>query len=411
MLYWCYMKILIAADLHWPTINGVAVFSRNLAQGLAARGHEVIVVAPSQRRSGLADVEMDGDYKIIRTMSVPFPFYQNFRISVSPRREMKRIIEEFEPDVIHIQMLLGIGQAAMRYGTRYDIPVVTSNHAIPDNLLDNIRLLAPVSRPISYLITEYGARFHSKADYITMPTQAAIDMLTEGREDLPDIPIEAVSNGIDLSRFRPTKAKVATYKKFKIPQDATVISYVGRLDAEKHISVLIDSFARLQEISNLPPLHLLIVGSGTESERLQNQVHELGINSKVTFTGRVTDDEIVELHKVGDVFCMPSPAELQCIAALEAMASGKPVVAVNAGALYELCQDGRNGFLCEKDDVEGIAAALETLARDEKMRAKYGKESLKIASEHDMETTLNTFETIYKRVIQTKTYVLPQRLL
>lgn len=142
------MKILIAADLHWPTINGVAVFNRNLAKGLAERGHEVLVVAPSQRRSGLAGEEQDGNYLIKRTISVPFPFYQNFRISVSPRREMKKIIEEFGPDVIHIQMLLGIGQAAMRYAKRYNIPVVATNHAIPENLMDNIRLLAPISGPL-----------------------------------------------------------------------------------------------------------------------------------------------------------------------------------------------------------------------------------------------------------------------
>lgn len=405
------MKILIAADLHWPTINGVAVFSRNLAHGLAARGHDVLVVAPSQRRSGRGYEETDGNYQIIRTMSVPFPFYQNFRISVSPRREMKRIIEEFEPDVIHIQMLLGIGQAAMRYGTRFGIPIVATNHAIPENLMDNIRLLAPISKPINYLITEYGARFHSKADYVTMPTKAAIDMLAAGRDDLPDIPIEAVSNGIDLSQFRPTKPGAKLYKKFAIPKDKTIISYVGRLDSEKHVSVLLDAFSMLLDRSDLPPLHLLIVGGGTESERLENQAYDLDIYDRTTFTGRVSDEEIIELHKIGDIFCMPSPAELQCIAALESMASGKPIVAVDAGALYELCQDGRNGFLCEKDDTKGIAAALETLARDEKMRKKFGAESLKIAREHDIETTLDRFEAIYDQVIASKTHVLPQRLL
>lgn len=405
------MKILIAADLHWPTINGVAVFSRNLARGLADRGHEVIVVAPSQRRSGRGYEEIDGNYTIIRTMSVPFPFYQNFRISVSPRREMKKIIEEFEPDLIHIQMLLGIGQAAMRYGTRYNLPIVATNHAIPENLMDNIRLLAPVSKPINYLITEYGARFHSKADYITMPTQAAIDMLIKGREEMASgLRLHAISNGIDLSRFQPGPADPEIYRKFKIPTGKTIISYVGRLDSEKHVSVLIDAFYWLRK-NTKQPLHLLIVGSGTDGERLENQVYELGMRRSVTFTGRVTDDEIVQLQKVGDIFCMPSPAELQCIAALEAMASGKPVVAVDAGALYELCQDGRNGYLCRKDDVEQITDALLDLVDHPKKRAKFGKESIAIATTHDIKHTLDEFEKIYKKLIKTKKYELPQRLL
>jgi glycosyltransferase involved in cell wall biosynthesis len=404
------MKILIAADLHWPTINGVATFSRNLAQGLAARGHDVVVIAPSQRRTGLAEEEWDGSYLVKRTMSVPFPFYQNFRISVSPRREVRRIIEEFEPDVIHIQMLLGIGQATMRYAKRYNIPVVATNHAIPENLMDNIRLLAPVSGPINRLITEYGARFHSKADHITMPTQAAIDMLTSGRDELPDVPLEAVSNGIDLSRFTPAKASKAIYEKYNIPTDHLIVSYIGRLDSEKHISVLINAFYQVQQTTQ-KPVHLVIVGFGTESERLENQVYQLGIHDCVTFTGRVSDDEIVQLHKVGDVFCMPSPAELQCIAALEAMASGKPVVAVDAGAVGELCQTERNGFLCEKDDVDQIANALTTLLNDDAMRNRFGEQSIAIASTHDITYTLNRFEEIYTELIGSKTRSQPQRLL
>jgi glycosyltransferase involved in cell wall biosynthesis len=85
------MKILIASDLHWPTINGVATFSRNLARGMAERGHEVHVIAPSQ--TGKKCKEIDGNYVIHRTASVPFPFYQNFRISLNPSREEKNIID------------------------------------------------------------------------------------------------------------------------------------------------------------------------------------------------------------------------------------------------------------------------------------------------------------------------------
>lgn len=404
------MKILIAADLHWPTINGVATFSRNLAKGLADRGHEVIVIAPSQRRTGRGSEEIDENHVVKRTISVPFPLYQNFRISVAPQLEVKKIIEEFEPDVVHIQMLLGIGQATMRYAQKYNIPVVTTNHAIPDNLLENIRMLAPVSKQLSYLITEYGARFHKKSDFITMPTQAAIDMLAAGRTDLPDVPIKPVSNGIDLSRFQATKPGVAIYEKFNLPKDRKIISYVGRLDSEKHIHVLINAFNKVLARTNVP-IHLLIVGGGTDAERLENQVYELGIHDRVTFTGRVTDDEIVELHKVGDVFAMPSPAELQCIAALEAMSSGKPVVAVNVGAVYELCQTDRNGFLCEKDDDEQMANALQQLVENDDLRARYAKESLAIAKTHDMNHTLDQFEEIYEHVIASKTRELPQRLL
>ncbi len=397
-----YMKILIAADLHWPTINGVATFSRNLAKGLSDRGHEVLVIAPSQ--TGKSYEEYDGNYLIKRTRSVPFPFYQNFRISPTPQMEVRKIIREFQPDVIHIQMAMFLGLGARTYALKYNIPLIATNHAMPENLMDNIRLLAPISKPIQYLMVEYGARFHSKVDYITLPTRSAIDMFGEDRVS---VPVEPVSNGINLSKFQPTKPDDEIYEKFNLPKDKDIITYIGRLDAEKHVPVLIKAFTKIIADNR----HLLIVGDGTDAEHLRNIVLSTGIAGHVTFTGRVSDDEIVQLHKVGKIFCVPSPAELQCIALLEAMASGKPAVAVDAGALSELCQDGVNGILCEKDNVEEIADALETMLSDKKLHAKYAKASLAIAKTHDISHTLTRFEEIYAQVIATKTPVLPQRLL
>lgn len=389
------MKILIASDLHWPTINGVATFSRNLARGMAERGHEVIVIAPSQ--TGKAYKEVDGNYVIHRTVSVPFPFYQNFRISLNPGREVKKIIDHFDPDMIHIQMLMSIGQAAMKYGNKYGIPIVSTNHAMPENLMDNLKLLAPVSRPINYILKEYGARFHAKSDCVTMPTQSAIDMFGASAEKV-EVPMVAVSNGIDLSRFAPGQAPDELYEKFSIPRDKKLVSYIGRLDAEKHLSVLVEAFAKNAKTND--NIHLLIVGDGTDAVRLRLLVSTLGITDRVTFTGRVDDDEIVALHKIGTVYVMPSPAELQSIATLEAMASGQPIVAVDAGALRELCQTDKNGFLCEQDDVDAIAEGIHSLVTDDDLRDRMAQESLAIAGTHDIQATYDAFEKIYTDLVK-----------
>ena len=388
-----YMKILIASDLHYPTINGVATFSRNLARGLASRGHEVLVIAPSQ--TGKRYKEVDGNHAIFRTASVPFPFYQNFRISPNPTREVKKIISDFDPDVIHIQMVLWIGMAAMKYGNKYGIPIVSTNHAMPENLMDNLKVLAPVSRPINYILKAYGARFHSKADFVTLPTQAAIDMF--GASDKIEVPMAAVSNGIDLGRFTPSKAPASLYEKFGLPTDAPIVTYIGRLDAEKHLHVLVRAFRLIHE--SRPDVHMLIVGDGTDASNLRSLVKEFDLQDKVTFTGKVSDEDLVDLHKVGSVFCMPSPAELQSIATLEAMASGQPIVAIDAGALKELCQDGRNGFLCRQDDFEQIAESLTRILNDDEMQKRFAAESLAIAQTHDLQTTLARFEQIYTDLI------------
>ena len=97
---------------------------------------------------------------------------------------------------------------------------------------------------------------------------------------------------------------------------------------------------------------------------------------------------------------MPSPAELQSIATLEAMASGLPVVAVNAGALSELCQDGRNGYITDQDDDEAIAQGLLAILQDPALRETMAKESIAIANTHDLKTTLERFEEIYTDLIK-----------
>jgi glycosyltransferase involved in cell wall biosynthesis len=387
------MKILIAADLHWPTINGVATFSRNLAHGLAARGHEVVVIAPSQ--TGRRHKEIDENYVIERTRALPFPFYQNFRISMMPQAEVRAIIKKFKPDVIHIQMLMGNGRAAMIYGKKFGIPIVATNHAMPENLLDNLKLLAPFAKPIGYMIKEYGARFHSNADYVTLPTQAAIDLFDGNIDDI-NVPIKAISNGIDLSKFKPGKAPAELLKKYSIPTDVPVVTYLGRLDSEKHVGILVRAFAKVLKKTKA---HLMIVGSGNDFENLTELAQELNIADKVTLTGRIPEEDKPGIHRIGKIFVMPSPAELQCISMLEAMASGLPVIGVNDGALHELAQDGKNGYLVKTDDVDAVADKIVKLLGDEKLREKMAKESVKIAKTHDIEHTLDEFEDIYDHVI------------
>jgi glycosyltransferase involved in cell wall biosynthesis len=387
------MKILIPADLYWPTINGVATFGRNLAHGLAARGHEVMVIAPSQ--TGRRFKEVDGNYVVVRTSSVPFLPYQNFRISPAPGREVKKIIQEFDPDVIHIQMLMWIGQAAMKYGNKYGIPIVSTNHAMPENLMDNIKLLAPVARPINYMLKQYGARFHSKSDYVTLPTQSAIDMFNAS--DRIDVPMEAISNGIDLVRFQVGTPSPELLKKFSLPTDRPIITYVGRLDAEKHLQVLIKAFARVLKSQKA---HLLVVGDGTDRLNLRDLAYELDVMDHISFAGLVSEEDKVALHQVGTVFAMPSPMELQSIATLEAMASGQPIVAVDAGALRELCQDKRNVFLCDKDNDKQFAEGLIELISKPELREKMSGESLAIANTHNLQTTLERFEQIYSDLIK-----------
>ena len=386
------MRILIANDQHWPMKSGVATAVRTLAQGLSDNGHTVMVVAPSQTGRGYK--EIDENYEITRIRSFGLAFRKNLRVSVTYDREMRRILDEFQPDVVHVHTQLTVGLGILRAAVHRGTPVVATNHVMPDNMIKNIKILAPVSRPFSYILTQYGALLYRGARRIVMPTESAIGLFNTDRIEAPAV---AISNGINLERFKPSKPKSEIFTKFKIPRNKTIISYIGRVDEEKHIHIFVQALELLRWSGK--DFHAVIVGDGNAREKLNELFDTLQLNDHVTFTGLVSDDDLAQLHRVGDIYVMPSPTELQCLAMLEAMASGKPVVAVDAGALGELCLPGKNGHLVTVDDVEAMAKALVDLLDHPKKRATYAKRSVEIAKKHDVRVIIPKFEQLYSEVI------------
>lgn len=386
------MRILIANDQHWPMKSGVATAARTLAQGLAANGHTVMVVAPSQTGRGYK--EIDENYEITRIRSFGLAFRKNLRVSVTYDREMRRVLDEFQPDIVHVHTQLTVGLSMLRAAVHRGVPVVATNHVMPDNMIKNIKILAPVSRPFSYILTEYGALLYRGAKRIIMPTESAIKLFNTDRIEAPAI---AISNGINLDKFYPEKPDPEIFSKFSIPRDKTLISYIGRVDEEKHIHILVQALELLKWSGK--DFHAVIVGDGNAREKLDELIETLQLGDHITFTGLVSDEDLVQLQRVGDIYVMPSPTELQCLAMLEAMASGKPVVAVDAGALGELCLTGKNGHLVPVDDIEAMAKALMDLLDHPKKRAQYGKRSIMIAKKHDVRVVIPRFEKLYKAVI------------
>lgn len=372
--------------------SGVATAARTLAQGLANEGHTVVVVAPSQTGRGYKEV--DQNYEIRRIRSFGLPFRKNLRVSVTYDREMRRMLDEYQPDIVHVQTQLTVGLGMLRAAVNRKIPVVATNHVMPDNMIKNIKILSPISRPVSYFLSEYGTLLYRGAKCIIMPTESAIGLFNTSRMEAPTI---AISNGIDLTRFFPEKPDSKVYEKFGLPKDKTIISWIGRIDEEKHLHILMEALGRLHAAG--ADFHGLFVGGGNATERLQEMVKELGMEGKVTFTGLVSDEDLVRLHHVGDIFAVPSPTELQCLAMLEAMACGKPVVAVDAGALGELCITGQTGYLLPVDNPAVMAKALGKLLEHPKIREKFGRNSRTVAARHDVKVVMPRFVKLYEKVI------------
>jgi len=387
------MRILIANDQHWPMKSGVATAARTQAQGLADFGHTVMVLAPSQQ-NGKGGVETDENYTITRVRSMPLAFRKNLRVALTYDREIRKVLEEFKPDIVHVHTQLTVGISTLRAANQLGIPVVATNHVMPDNMIKNIKALAPVKRPAKYLINEYVIMAYKGAKRLIVPTQSVIQLFNTSRLD---IPVLAISNGINLSFYSQRSASPEIYGRYDIPTDKKIICWLGRLDNEKHLDVLVKSFAKLAKKHD--DVHLLLVGSGNAESDLIDLVNKLELGDQVTFTGLVSEEDKYELHHVTDIFVVPSPNELQCLAMLESMACGKPVVAVDAGALPELVHHDKNGYIVSVDDVNGFVRAMSMiLDKPERMR-EFGDASREISTHHEISLIIPKFVALYEQVI------------
>ncbi len=414
------MKIVVATAVYYPMINGVAVFSHNLAVGLAMRGHEVLVLCPSQTgknytrtidgvktvylKSVQAKVYPDQIHDVPAKKKIlgkewPRLLYKHgFRISVFPQKEIKKALGDFKPDVVHVQVSDPIGLSVVSYARKHEIPVVTTEHNQPDVITDPLGMPNFIKKPADALLTAYLVNRQSKSDYVTMPTKLAIQKFL-GEKEL-GVPMEAVSNGVDLSCFKPGKVDAKFYKKYNIPVNRPIVLYVGRVDPEKKVGLVIEAF--VAALKKVPDAVLVVVGDGVDRLNLEAKVQELGIADSVRFLGRVIVPDLYDLYKLGDVFVTASTIETQGIVLIEAAATGLPLVAVNAGAVAEVCLSNKNGFLVEPGDVKAISKSIVTILKDDKLRGEFSQNSIKIAHEHDFDKTLDKFIDIYNKVLNDK---------
>ena len=235
-------------------------------------------------------------------------------------------------------------------------------------------------------------RVFEQLDYVTTPTKTAAALLAKAGLSKEVVPI---SCGIDLERFKPTNDGVYLRQRFAIPRDKQVVLYVGRLDKEKRIDMILRA---LPDISRVTSVHLVLAGIGKERRNLEELASKLGIQQAVTFTGFVPDEDLPNIYGVADLFVTAGIAELQSIVTMEAMASGLPVVAVNAMALPELVHDGENGYLFSDGNSQMLAERIIAILSDQETRAEMSKRSLAIIEDHDINKTIEKYESIYSEI-------------
>ncbi|GAA3742853.1 hypothetical protein GCM10022239_17930 [Leifsonia bigeumensis] len=380
-----HLRILIGADTFAPDVNGAASFTSRLAAGLVERGHEVHIEAPafSRKHGRFVEQHEGADLVVHRVYSWRwFPHdWLRFVLPWRSQAHAARILDEVKPDVVHIQSHIVIGRGLARQARIRGIRVIATNHFMPENLIQHTLLPKFLRKTAIRIAWNDAAKTYHLCEAITTPTRKGAEFL-EAATDLTGV--HAISCGINSSEYTPDFSD----------KKANRILFVGRVTGEKHIDVLIRAVAKLD-----PALEatLDIVGGGDLLNHLKKLANDVGVGDRTTFTGYVSDEELKAAYTNSTVFAIPSIAELQSIATMEAMSSGLPVVAANAMALPHLVHDGDNGYLFEPENVDDLAAKLTTvltLPQDELTRMK--RNSLRLIAPHDIERTLTTFERLYR---------------
>lgn len=384
------MKIVIATDVYFPIIGGIQVVIKRLSQELSKKGHEVFIIAPSP--TSRTYKELEGKVTVYRIGSINLRKFTTFRI---PRHldAVKKIIIDINPDIIHIMTPGSVSDTAIHTAKKNNIPLIGTGHVIAENLLILFHLPKYLESMAGYLIMKQIIHTYQRLDLLTVPSPAAAKLYKKyGLK----IPIHVISNGLYLEDFGKVteEDKEKMIKKYKL-SDTPIVIYVGRLDKEKRVDVLVEGVALLKDEN----FQLIIAGKGGEKEKIHRLVKRLGIQDKVVFLGYLPDGELPILYSLATAYVMPSDAELQSISTMEAMASGLPVLGANAIALPNLIKNGVNGFLFKPRDPEDLSKKLKTVLSDKDMRKKMSKQSLELIKEHDMPNVIAKMEETYEMVI------------
>jgi glycosyltransferase involved in cell wall biosynthesis len=304
-------------------------------------------------------------------------------------------LKEFRPDVVHVQDHYPLTCAIIAAARWEHVPVVGTNHFLPENWTHYLGLGSLPHPVLRRLLWSSMLQVYNKLDAVVGPSRTAVDIL---REQGLRAPVYAISCGVDLNRFRPIPDldQAQMRRKYRLDPERRLFLFVGRVDPEKRLDVVINALARLKSHN----VQLAIAGQGRHSETVEKQARDLGLrqSGQVVLTGHVPAEDLPLLLNSADAFVMASEAELQSIATLEAMACGRPILAADARALPELVEDGLNGRLFRAGDPDELARVWQSMLDASSQWPAMGKASRLRALQHNFPETVRSYINLYSVV-------------
>ncbi len=322
------MRVAIVAESFLPNVNGVSNSVLRVLEHLRRTGHEALVIAPDTPRGEQPADRVHDGIRVHRVPSRMFPKVTSLPLGV-PRPRMLRVLRGFDPHVVHLASPALLGYGGLHAARYLGVPTVAVFQTDVAGFAESYGV--GVASRAAWAWTRH---LHSRADRTLAPSTSAMENLAQ--HGIPRV--HHWARGVDITGFVPSARNEALRRQWS-PDGRPIVGFVGRLAPEKHVE-------RLAVLGRRDDLQLVIVGDGIDRAKLQNRI------PTAVFTGALYGEELSAAYASMDVFVHPGEHETFCQAVQEAMASGLPVIAPNAGGPRDLVVPWRTGLLLDVDEFE-----------------------------------------------------------
>jgi len=365
----------------YPTYGGSGVVATELGKALAERGHVIHFITYER------PVRLDYFTENIFYHQVSPPTYPLFDFVPYESALTSRLVDvalHHELDLLHVHYAIPHASAAylaqqiLREKGR-EVPCITTLHGTDITLVGREEAYAPI---VEFSLNHSNG-VTAVSEYLKQVTQEYFNLKQ---------PVHVIPNFLDMSRFRRLDSKHVRNR--LAGRDEKILVHASNFRKVKRVNDVLDVYLKVREVL---PSRLMLIGDGPERSPLEKRVRELGLTHDVLFLGN--QDRIEDILPLGDLFLLPSESETFGLAALEAMASGLPVVSTLSGGLPEVIEDGKSGRLLPVGDVEGMSrAAIEILSDPDLFRA-YANAAAERAQEFCQENIVPLYESLYQEAV------------
>ncbi len=402
------MKIAMFTDAYFPRINGVSVSVHSYASELTKIGHEVCVVcleySEEQQKSSFFDEKSSDEhspFKIIRIPSAPLLFSREDRMMRFDKwTRIKRAMDSFLPDVIHINSEWTVGYFGALYALHRKVPLAFTFHTMWEDYLANYVSFLPERglRKIGRNVVKF---YLKRADVIIAPTKRIASVVDDYgiKKEVKILPTGIPDEREKPSLIRSVQISSMLYKKNPQLKGKKILLFVGRIVKEKNLSFLYDVLEHIQKKNKKTAL--LFVGGGPYQEELKSIAHERGLDKSVAFTGYIPGNDLLYFYKMAQVFVFPSKTETQGLVTVEAMLAGVPVVAIGEMGTVDVMQGDNGGFMV-KDDVDEFSSRVLELLNNPSLCKKKSLEALEWGKKWKISNLTPSLVECYKTAVENK---------